>query len=288
MNIVCVYHGGCVDGTASASVLLRAFPHAQCFPLTNNYTQKDISRIREVLKHATIVYMLDYTTALVDIVACTSCDIVVIDHHVGAQQDVFAVTQKYPRVKYVYDVNLSGATLTWKHFFPGKTTPKVLRYVQDIDTWQNHYGAQARAVHTRLSLERDNPKAMLSCFMRPAKHLEKEGEILVRFTESQVAEDFVQRVYQVAWGEGVVVLANASQNISVLGNLFAEMHGVPAGIYRVQGKDVRISFRSTEACHTTALDSARMWGGGGHTHASGCSVPLRDFLHILQTGVLQE
>jgi oligoribonuclease NrnB/cAMP/cGMP phosphodiesterase (DHH superfamily) len=57
-------------------------------------------------------------------------DIVVIDHHKTAQ----AECEGLPFC--IFDMDESGASLAWKHYFPNKPLPRLIRYIKDRDLWR--------------------------------------------------------------------------------------------------------------------------------------------------------
>ena len=54
----------------------------------------------------------------------------VIDHHITAQEALKGLDYC------VFDMEQSGATLTWQYFFPKKPIPSMLSYIEDRDLWR--------------------------------------------------------------------------------------------------------------------------------------------------------
>jgi nanoRNase/pAp phosphatase (c-di-AMP/oligoRNAs hydrolase) len=55
-----------------------------------------------------------------------------IDHHITAVDNLNNIDDKY---KY-FDMNHSGAILTWKYFYPDIEPPIFLNYIEDYDLWK--------------------------------------------------------------------------------------------------------------------------------------------------------
>ena len=55
-----------------------------------------------------------------------------IDHHITAVDNLNNIDDKY---KY-FDMEHSGAMLTWKYFYPGVDPPRFLHYIEDYDLWK--------------------------------------------------------------------------------------------------------------------------------------------------------
>jgi len=58
-----------------------------------------------------------------------------IDHHITAVNNLKNIEDKY---KY-FDMNHSGAMLTWKYFYPDETPLRFLNYIEDYDLWRFNF-----------------------------------------------------------------------------------------------------------------------------------------------------
>ena len=63
--------------------------------------------------------------------------VLVLDHHVSAERELEGF--EAPNFKFVYNVNKSGAGLTWDYFYPSSQQPMVVQYIQDGDLWTDKY-----------------------------------------------------------------------------------------------------------------------------------------------------
>lgn len=126
----------CPDGIASAWVASKVYPEATVVGCT--YDDRD-KLVKDLCLSATEVSVVDFSfnsTQLQQLLS-EGIEVEVIDHHKTAYEDLSNLS--YPNSKFVYDVNQSGATLTWKHWFPGKVAPHFLEYVKDRDIWNFQY-----------------------------------------------------------------------------------------------------------------------------------------------------
>lgn len=55
-----------------------------------------------------------------------------IDHHVTAVENLKDINENY---KY-FDMEHSGAMLTWNYFYGGEEPPKFIKYIEDYDLWR--------------------------------------------------------------------------------------------------------------------------------------------------------
>src|SRR5262245_63096993 len=121
-----LYHGQCLDGFAAAWVAFRRFGgtaeyHAVQFGDALPYP---IAR-RDVL-------ILDFSCPREQLLEMKkqAATLLVLDHHLTAQQDLAGLDFA------IFDLERSGATLTWDYFFPGEGRPWLVSYVEDKDLWR--------------------------------------------------------------------------------------------------------------------------------------------------------
>lgn len=57
--------------------------------------------------------------------------LLVIDHHKSSQIDLKDIDEKFK----IFDMNHSGAMLTWFYFFPNIEPPLMIKYIEDRDIW---------------------------------------------------------------------------------------------------------------------------------------------------------
>ena len=140
MNTVCMYHGNCFDGIASAWVVQRKYPDAICIPALygvsnrnefyNAIGQENMS-VERVIN--TRLVMVDYSSNREDMIGLHKWfqgNFICIDHHKTAQLACEGLDFC------VFDMEESGASLAWRHYFPDEPMPRLIKYVKDRDLWQ--------------------------------------------------------------------------------------------------------------------------------------------------------
>lgn len=154
-----IYHGNCPDGFTAAWVAARALGD------TDQYAAKyGEPPLQEVELYAgkygepppfgaatgRDVYIVDFSYPREQLVLLKDFakSLLVLDHHKTAQEDLMGgeqvtevdgapVTVVVPPLPYcTFDMNRSGAGLTWDHFHPGEPRPWVVDYVEDRDLWR--------------------------------------------------------------------------------------------------------------------------------------------------------
>jgi uncharacterized protein len=62
--------------------------------------------------------------------------VTIIDHHKSAIEDLTGLETQYDNYFKDFDLEHSGAMLTWLHFFPDVTPPRLIQHIEDRDLWR--------------------------------------------------------------------------------------------------------------------------------------------------------
>ncbi len=121
-----IYHANCMDGTASAWAAWNsmAWHGAEFLPAIYDSPPPDVQG-RDVL----IVDFSYPRNTLIDM-ASKAKSLKVLDHHKTAQADL----EGLPFC--VFDMNRSGAGLTWDTLFSGLSRHWLIDYIEDRDLWK--------------------------------------------------------------------------------------------------------------------------------------------------------
>ena len=129
MKTAIIYHQikpgvNCPDGIAAAWVAKRKYPDAELIGCSYGEQVENINRFQRLV-------IVDFSFPFQTLQAWEDqgFEITVIDHHKTAMADLSQFTGA------IFDMNESGATLTWKTFFPDEPMPAFLEYVKDRDLW---------------------------------------------------------------------------------------------------------------------------------------------------------
>lgn len=210
------------------------------------------------------------------------------DHH-KTSEEAFANFND-PRVKTVHDMNECGATLAWKHYFPGIELPLFLKHVRIRDNWE-YSSEEAKELHSYevnnyLFATQPDYKDKEAWF----KYLTIENE--AEFNEMAyqagkclgLTEDKMVRIIQTGGSihkinEHYVFVCNTSCYQSELGNKMAHFKDEKGRMC-----DYVMMWRYNEACNkycvslrsrksgTDVSQIAQRYGGGGHAAAAGFTI----------------
>ena len=205
--------------------------------------------------------------------------ITILDHHKSAraaladireQPPRFAPDQAPPGLFALFDMEESGATLTWQYFHPETDCPELLRYIKDRDLWQ-HVLPGSRAINAAI---RSYPHdftvwAEKLAAAEALTQLRADGEAILRKQAHDIEELLAAVMWMELGGERVPVV-NSTGNTSELGHRLCEIFPEAAfsASYRDTAEDRREwSLRSVGDFDVSAI--AKRYGGGGHRNAAG-------------------
>ena len=230
-----------------------------------------------VVEDGDCVYVLDfsYSRPILEDWLKRCASLLVIDHHKTAQEDLAG----FPNA--IFDMNHSGASLSWTYFNPGKPVPKLILYIEDRDLWKkqlpytNEFHAFLRSHAYKFELWDDIAKRMES-----DDDWIGAGEILLR-DERELVKLICSEARLCSIAGYKAVACNTSCHWSEVGHYLLEMFDTQIAMsYTVKKNNkVTLSFRSGSV---DVSEVARTFGGGGHRSAAGAVVTL-DVLASLLT-----
>jgi hypothetical protein len=124
---------------------------------------------------------------------------------------------------------------------------------------------------------------MLGLLSVPIEDIHEKGRILFEFMDATIHNSLLHIApLSLAVGPYIVRAYNVTMFQPVVGMRFSKDSGEVALCYTVEGDIVRTSIRSHEGQSPTALDVAKLLGGGGHEHMAGAEVSTTDFFSMLE------
>lgn len=265
---LCIYHANCADGFSAAWVFhMYAGVEFDFHP--GVYQSKDLP---DVLDRDVYLVDFSYKREAVEAFILMANSVTLIDHHKSALEDLKTLIDSNT-IKHHCALDKSGATLAFE-FLRGsrQNMPKLLAHVEDRDLWRFAL-AKTREIQacvfsypydfdtwTTLMLETDPDDLATEGAAIERKHF-KDVEELIRVTQ----RDMVIGGYQVPVANMPYTMSSDAGHIMSKGYPFAACYwDTPTG--RV------FSLRSApDGADVSAI--AVSYGGGGHKHAAGFSVP---------------
>lgn len=271
---ICIYHGNCADGFTAAWVVRKALgAEVQFHAGMYGAAPPDVT--------GQVVYIVDfsYPRNVLEAMSAVAAQIVILDHHKTARDALEDLALGNVIVK--FDMERSGARITWDYFFPHDEPPRLLQHVEDRDLWRFELDGTREVQSALFSYPYDF--AVWDRLMTSPQAIETlyhDGVAIERKHQKDVAELVAAFRRRMVIGGYDVPVANLPYTLtSDAGGLMAE--GEPfAACYWDTASGRTFSLRSREGGLDVAL-IAQQYGGGGHRNASGFRVP---YGHVLAGG----
>ncbi len=201
-----------------------------------------------------------YPRETLEAMARETAGLQVLDHHITAEKALAGLPFAY------FDQKKSGAVLAWEWAHP-EPAPWLLQYIQDKDLW--HWALPAsREINAALASYPYNFHVWDE--LRQVT-LEAEGRAILRYENELVGKIAVEAAL-VSFHNETVPAVQSAVLTSQLGERLSA--GYPfCVIWHDRDGRRYYSLRSREDGADVAA-IATSYGGGGHTHAAGFSVPL--------------
>ena len=293
---LCIYHGNCADGFTSAWIVRKALGEKVDFhPGVYQEPPPDVAG-RDVF-----IVDFSYKRKVLEDMGRAARSITVLDHHKTAQEDLIGLPgvadwhtlggMPMPGISVLFDMNRSGAGITWDYFFLNPR-PALVNHVEDRDLWRFAL-RKTREIQASVFAYPYDFKAWDYLMSADPAQLAVEGEAIERkhFKDIRELVGVVTRRMKLRapWMDGPapadlgfveVPIANLPYTLtSDAGHLLAKGNGTDAnpehpfaGCYWDTPGGRVFSLRSPEGGADVA-DIAKQYGGGGHKHASGFRVP---------------
>lgn len=138
ININCVItHSRCIDGFMSATIvrkwLLEHKVNIENVMFIDAYHGMNNSNLCDKIKNKNVL-ICDYsfpTRLFNDMIKATKGNILLLDHHKTAEKQLQNINKKY----IVFDMEHSGAFITWTFMYGFNNIPKCVLYIEDNDIW---------------------------------------------------------------------------------------------------------------------------------------------------------
>ena len=262
---LCIYHAHCADGFGAATIVHQALgaTAVDFHPGFYNAPPPDVQ--------GRDVWMVDfsYKRPVLVRLAAQARRIVVLDHHRSAAADLVDLPAN---IETVFNLDKCGAMLAWEYFHRSPPPP-LIQHIQDRDLWRFALPG-TREIHAALM-------SYPADFARWTGFLQDPGALVTLIAEGTALErqrrldlstllPHCQR--RMIIGGVTVPVANLPPFLaSDAGHLMSQ--GEPFAACYLDGPEGRrFSLRSS----ADGLDVARIaeqYGGGGHPHAAGFTVP---------------
>jgi len=281
---VCIYHKNCNDGTLAAAVVLSKYPDAKLFAFNYSYTEDALFSVLNAVEKEEVVYIVDFSFKKEDDyqkLLEKAVKVVNLDHHIGAKETLESIVQKYENFEFVFDNEKSGARLAWEYFYESEA-PEIIKYVEDRDLWRWKYGNKTKYVNAYLFTFVDRPEVVKDLLNQEVSDIIEKGKLISEYNDFLINK-FLERAKAINLkiGDYVVKAYNVCLFQSEIGDELSTREEQAVALFTIIGDNVVISFRSKNHHNPSALELAKMLGGGGHKNAAGATMKLSEFVVLL-------
>jgi hypothetical protein len=251
-----LFHAECADGFGAAWAIWRRYPNARYYAVKHG-----VAPPPDLAGEHIVIVDFSYARPILENIAQSAASLVVLDHHITAEQTLADLPYAY------FDLTKSGAVLGWE-WAHDEPAPWLLRYIQDKDLW--HWALpNSREISAALA-SYPFDFALWSSFQQ--QELEWEGRAILRY-ENELVAKLASHATMVQF-EGLIIPAVHSPLLtSQIGERLSNDHQFCLIWHDRNGRRY-YSMRSREDGADVGSIAAS-FGGGGHTHAAGFSIPLQ-------------
>jgi len=258
---ICIYHGNCADGFASAWVVRKAIGESVEFHAgvyqdpPPDVTGKRVLLVDFSYKRPIVEQMLEKTNG----------NVTILDHHKTAIEDLAGLP-----LHGTMNVDRSGAMLTWEYFFPGEAPPPLLLHIEDRDLWRFAL-ARTREIQANVFSYPYDFQVWDELMAADVEDLAREGAAIERKHFKDIDELLGVVTRRMVIGGYNVPVANLPYTLtSDAGHKLAK--GEAFGVCYWDTPEGRVfSLRSTDA-GIDVSEVVKQYGGGGHRNAAGFRV----------------
>lgn len=283
---VCLYHFPCDDGFASAWVARRKWPDVVMAPTNYGLPLPDVDVTDKNLLIADFSYKPDVLAAL----AAKAQSVIMLDHHKTAQADLkdvpalggmncedFTSLNAETKVMAEFDMEHSGAALTWRFCFPGDEMPLFIKLIEDRDLWRMSMPETRRFSLFLRSFPYEFEKwdaIALGMAAAPDKVL-AHAEAVERFYDQRLADMLpTATLKEIGKWKGVPTAHAPYSFASDLAHELLKAHpAAPFAAVVVDAYGGRTYSLRSEDGRQDVSEVAKQFGGGGHRNAAGFRVP---------------
>lgn len=320
---VIAYHASCSDGQAAGFVAWKAHDK-QAYTVAVNYDlhKKTVEEIIETLAKGvpigqlchTHLYIVDFSFPLGILrqLGKVFQYVTVIDHHKTFQDELEAadlptqgceganavVTKFYgtgDNVRVRFCMQESGALMTWRFFYPNQSVPDFIRYTSDRDLF-TFVDPKTRPFASGMGRHRGKSWMELEEVYSEPEKVIRDGELLEEMSAKRIDAVLSKDAKKIQ----VVLYRDDSSQVFTVGaynatpditsDLLAKYVNTPGnpqiGMTYMVGSDnlVYCSLRSHKDVDCSVI--AKTFGGGGHAQACGFTLPLKQFVCMLESNSL--
>ena len=256
-----IYHADCTDGFGSAYSAWKLLGNRAEY-----YACKHGSEPPDVRGKNVVILDFSFNNTTTKQMIEDANELLVIDHHKSAVVELHDISNT------IFDMNKSGATLSWEFFHPGKEAPKFIQYITDRDLWRwelpysKEFSAAFDMVpHDFEEFEKFEDDSVFDDAV-------KRGSYILAYSKTVVKKVCDKAAARKIEGKEVLVV-NSSHWMSEIGaRLAPDCDFALIWYYDHNDKIIKVSLRAFHD-KIDVSEVSKKYGGGGHKKAAGFVLP---------------
>lgn len=260
MSKAVFYHSNCYDGFGAAYACWKKWgDSAEYRPVSYGFPPPD-----DVSAEELFIVDFSYPEDVLNELLKKYKTITILDHHKTAKEMLEPMIGKRGELEIIFDMNRSGALITWEYLHGEGTAPDLIKHISDRDLWRFELEGTAQ-IHKALV---SYPMDFELWDQFDVETLKKQG-----VTCERLYSQLVQNITKSAWVREIadhrVPVVNTSIAWSEVGHQLIEDHPDAPFVasFTVFDNQVMWSLRSRGEFDVSAI--AKKFGGGGHKNAAG-------------------
>lgn len=251
-----IYHANCVDGFTAAWIANRFYAFVEFLSVAYGDTPPPVEG-RDVL-----IVDFSYPRATLLQMHSVAKSLQVLDHHKTAEKDLEDLGFC------IFDMQRSGAGLTWDTLFPAQPRPILVDYVEDRDLWRFRL-PESRSVNALIFTADRTWSAFTHLNKRLMRNFDNcvgEGKACDAVVARSVDEQ-IRHASTVRFCGHIVPMLNTTFASSEALNTLAVKATFAIGWRMSSDRSFHYSLRSVGQFDVSEI--AKIFGGGGHRNAAG-------------------
>lgn len=259
-----IYHKDCPDGWCAAYIASKKYPEAELIPASYGTEPVDLEKLRG---KDVLIVDFSYKREVMLRYALWTNSLTVYDHHKTAQEELKGL-ELTTKAKIIFDMNRSGAGITWDELEADMPRPWVVNYVEDRDLWKKKLPCSNEVSAYIMSHPYDSD-IWDDLFTQKLINAMDIGNAILRNVNKYVSGTIQHGQPGKFFGYKVKIVNAAYINISDVCNKMLEDGETEVAIGYFERNDQKYQFSLRSKGDLDVSKLAVGFGGGGHKNAAG-------------------
>lgn len=262
-----LYHSNCYDGFGAAYAAWKKMgDEAKYIPVSYGKPPPE-------MPDATEIFIVDFSYDEPELLELSvNAKVFVLDHHKTAQEKLARLIKlqefnknPYANLYIEFDMERSGALITWEFFHGAGNAPMLIQHISDRDLW-TYKILGSREVHAALV---STPFDFEVWDKLDVPTLVQDGAGALKF-QTQLVQNIIKKSWIAKMGEFEFPVVNTASSWSEVGEALLDKYpDAPfVGSFTEFEDSVMWSLRSRDDRQDVS-EVAKSFGGGGHRNAAG-------------------